>query len=44
MELLAVTINFLFVPDKALVELTGEEKTTVPELAPAPVVAVVIFT
>jgi hypothetical protein len=43
-ELLAVTINFLSKPDIALVELTGEEKMTVPALTPAPVVAVVIFT
>jgi len=40
----AVTLNLLSVPDKALVELTGEEKITVPELTPVPVVAVVIFT
>ena len=43
-ELYAVTLNLLSVPDKALVELTGDEKVTVPELAPLPVVAVVIFT
>ena len=43
-ELFAVTLNLLSVPDKALVEFTEDWKTTVPALAPTPVEAVMIFT